>query len=113
MGRKYIKISEEKAFYIGITMWGMLYLFPNIKTKNKLPRILWNIIKDLYFNCPCCAVYYNKKTGECHNCPLENNCIRNWKDSFYRKWSEATTDSTRKYYAKLILDAILYERNRK
>ena len=103
----YLKISKKEAYYIGITMWGYLYNFPEIDYKYKLPRKLWNIVRQLYFYCPCCAVFYNKKTKQCHGCPLENNCIRNWPDAYFRKWQETTDTKVRKAYAKKILDRII------
>jgi len=102
---KYLKITKQQAFYLGIVMWGYLYLFPEVDEKSKLPRPLWKIIKQLYFNCPCCAIYYNKETRQCPGCPLENNCMLG--KGYYITWAETKSITTRKKYAKIILDKIL------
>lgn len=102
----YLKITKEQAYYIGITMWGFLYLFPEIDYKWKLPKRLYAIIKQLYYWCPCCAVY-NKHDGtrNCPGCPLENNRIEG--EHLYKTWSETTNIKIRKMYAKKILDRII------
>jgi hypothetical protein len=103
----YLKISKKEAYYLGITMWGYLYNFPEIDHKYKLPRKLYSIIKQLYYWCPCCAVYYDQKDDKryCPGCPLENNCIEN--EAVYKHWSETTDIKVRKAYAKKILDRII------
>ena len=106
---KYDHISKEHAYYLGITMWGYLYQFPDLEFKWQLPKKLYALIKKLYFKCPCCAAYYNKKEYEksssCPGCPIDQNCIEG--DKLYKKWSEATSPAARKKYAKKILDAIV------
>ena len=102
----HLKISKCEAYYLGITMQGYLYNFPEIDYKYKLPGKLYSIIKQLYYWCPCCAVY-NKHDGtrKCPGCPLENNCIEG--EHLYKTWSETTDIKVRKAYAKKILDRII------
>lgn len=105
---KYKTITKEEAFYLSIALWSYLHQFPNIESKNKLPKQLWDELKNLYFNCPCCAVYYDKINKTCIGCPLENNCIRSkGSNNYFNKWANADNDSIRKRYAKKILDKIL------
>jgi hypothetical protein len=103
----YLKISKKEAYYLGITMWGYLYNFPEIDYKYKLPRKLYSIIKQLYYWCPCCAAY-NKHDGTqiCPGCPLENNCTHSGL-KLYKHWSETMDIKIRKVYAKKILDRII------
>ena len=103
----YLKISKEQAYYLGITMWGFFYLFPEIDYKWKLPKRLYSIIKQLYFHCPCCAVYFNKKLNirYCPECSLNDNCIEG--EALYKTWSETLDIKVRKAYAKKILDRII------
>lgn len=103
---KYLKITKEQAYYLGIAMWSLLYLFPEIDKKYKLPKRLYSIIKQLYYWCPCCAVF-NDHSGirNCPGCPLENNCIEG--EHLYKTWSETINIKTRKEYAKKILDRII------
>ena len=84
MKKQYRKITKQESYYLGITMWGYLYNFPEIDYKYKLPKKLYNIIKELYFKCPCCAVFYHKEKQKyreghsqpsCPGCPLDKNCI--------------------------------------
>ena len=102
----YLKITKEQAYYLGIVMWGFLYLFPEIDYKWKLPKRLYSIIKQLYYWCPCCAVFnLQDGTRDCPGCPLENNCIDG--RGYYKRWSETTNIKVRKQYAKIILDKII------
>ena len=102
----YKHITKEQAYYLGIVMWGYLYQFPEIEYKWQLPKKLYAIIKQLYYWCPCCAVY-NKHDGtrNCPGCPINQNCIEG--KHLYKTWSETKSIVVRKQYAKKILDAIL------
>jgi hypothetical protein len=103
----YKQITKQQSYYLGITMWGYLYNFPEIDYKYKLPRKLYSIVKQLYFHCPCCTVFFNKKKNirYCPECPLDGNCIEG--EALYKTWSETTDIKVRKVYAKKILDRII------
>jgi hypothetical protein len=104
----YLKISKREAYYLGITLWSYLYQFPEIEKKAQLPKVLWLAIKGLFYWCPCCSVYYNKKTKACCGCPLWGHCsTEKGSNYWFKQWEQAKTTKVRKAYAKKILDKII------
>ena len=100
-------MTINRAKEVCIPVWSYLAEFPRINEKKKLPKELFALIKDLYFECPLCEVFFKGKSKDqrCVGCPLEDNCITG--KNIYGRWAEAKTEKTRGTAARRLLNTVL------
>jgi hypothetical protein len=96
-----MKLTKAKAKKIAVEVWSYLAEHGEIRIKIDLPEKLYNKIKFLLMQCPCCELYY--VGGICPRCPLKDCSFK----SAYSEWCGAKTKKTRAKYAAIIRDKLI------
>jgi hypothetical protein len=100
-------MTPIRAWELSVAEWSYFTEVPSARRKSDLPKKLYDKIKTLKYTCPLCDTFFRStiKGKTCKGCPIENNCIHG--DKLYLRWTNATTDESRRRAARRMLYAIL------
>ena len=94
-------MTTRQAKKVSLEIWRYLAKHPEIDTKDNLPDILYNKVKELRSLCPLCELF-QRAGAICPRCPLK----RCDEGSDYELWYHARSPEERALYAPKIVKAI-------